>query len=176
MNMRDVKELGARLASAGKGKPQIRVDSAAIRELAALLEETGLAEIEIGEGDRRIRVARESLSSRLQPTIPIPMLSEPVDGPQSQRPPSPAKHQSDGHAVTSPMVGTVYTAPEPGKPPFVKKGDSVREGDTLLIVEAMKTMNPIAAPRSGFVQEICVQDGQPVEFGQTLIVLAPEQA
>jgi acetyl-CoA carboxylase biotin carboxyl carrier protein len=172
--MRDVKELGARIAGTGKGKPQIRVDATAIRELAALLEETGLGEIEIGQGDHRIRVARESLSSRVQPATPIPVLSEPVDAPQ--RATAPAKHQSDGHAVTSPMVGTVYTAPEPSKPPFVKKGDPVRAGDTLLIVEAMKTMNPIAAPQSGVVKEICVQDGQPVEFGQTLIVLAPEQA
>jgi acetyl-CoA carboxylase biotin carboxyl carrier protein len=73
------------------------------------------------------------------------------------------------------MVGTVYLAPEPGKPAFIKKGDSVRAGDTLMIVEAMKTMNPISAPQSGVVKEICVEDGQPVEFGQTLIVLALEQ-
>jgi acetyl-CoA carboxylase biotin carboxyl carrier protein len=175
MNMTDVKELGARLASAGKGKPQLRVDAAAIRELAALLEETGLAEIEIGQGDRRIRVARESQSSRIQTATPIPVLSEPVDAPQTQRQAAPAKRQSDGHPVTSPMVGTVYLAPEPGKPAFIKKGDSVRAGDTLMIVEAMKTMNPISAPQSGVVKEICVEDGQPVEFGQTLIVLAPEQ-
>ena len=70
------------------------------------------------------------------------------------------------------MVGTVYVAPEPGKPPFVKVGDTVHEGDTLLIVEAMKTMNPIIAPRSGIVKEICVEDAQPIEFGQTLLVLS----
>src|SRR6201999_1635022 len=75
-------------------------------------------------------------------------------------------------AVPSPMVGTVYVSPEPGKPPFVKVGDTVKEGDTLFIVEAMKTMNPIAAPRSGKITEICVHDAQPVEFGQTLLVIA----
>ena len=83
----------------------------------------------------------------------------------------PARRDPDG-AVTSPMVGTVYIAPEPGKPAFVKVGDAVREGDTLLIVEAMKTMNPIPAPRSGTVKEILVHDAQPVEFGQALLVLA----
>jgi acetyl-CoA carboxylase biotin carboxyl carrier protein len=75
-------------------------------------------------------------------------------------------------AVPSPMVGTVYVAPEPGKPPFVKVGDEVNEGDTLLIVEAMKTMNPITAPRGGKIHEICVTDAQPVEFGQTLLIIA----
>ncbi|HEX3672700.1 MAG TPA: acetyl-CoA carboxylase biotin carboxyl carrier protein subunit, partial [Rhizomicrobium sp.] len=75
-------------------------------------------------------------------------------------------------AVTSPMVGTVYVAPEPGKPPFVKVGDTVKEGDTLLIVEAMKTMNPILAPRAGKITEICIRDAQPVEFGQSLMILS----
>ena len=76
------------------------------------------------------------------------------------------------NAITAPMVGTVYVSPEPGKPPFVKVGDQVKEGDTLLIVEAMKTMNPITAPRSGKIHEICVSDADPVEFGQTLLIIA----
>ncbi|HEY6579189.1 MAG TPA: acetyl-CoA carboxylase biotin carboxyl carrier protein [Rhizomicrobium sp.] len=170
MNMKDVKQLGARLASAGKTRGQMQVEAGAIRELADLLHETGLAEIEIWQGDRRIRVARQNTFS--EAVAPVPAISERVLTPKQQTPAT-SKRDSDG-AVASPMVGTVYVAPEPGKPPFVKIGDSVREGDTLLIVEAMKTMNPIVAPRSGIVTEICVQDAQPVEFGQALIVLSSE--
>ncbi|MGH6876224.1 MAG: acetyl-CoA carboxylase biotin carboxyl carrier protein [Rhizomicrobium sp.] len=173
MNMKDVKELGARLASAGRTKDQMHVDAAAIRELTDLLHETGLAEIEIGQGDRRIRVVRQTASPEL---APVPVMSERVVTPKQQAPATaPPKRDSDG-AVASPMVGTVYVSPEPGKPPFVKIGDFVREGDTLLIVEAMKTMNPIFAPRAGVVTEICVRDAQPVEFGQALIVLSSEPA
>ncbi|HEY3637301.1 MAG TPA: acetyl-CoA carboxylase biotin carboxyl carrier protein [Rhizomicrobium sp.] len=166
MNM---KELGARIAGNAKDKEQNLVDAAAIRELAELLEETGLGEIEIEHGGRRIRVVRASQGAPFAAT-PVPVMSERVAVPDR---PEPAARKSDAEgAVPSPLVGTVYIAPEPGKPPFVKVGDTVREGDTLLIVEAMKTMNPILAPRSGTVKEVCVRDAQPVEFGQTLIVLS----
>jgi acetyl-CoA carboxylase biotin carboxyl carrier protein len=169
MNMKDVRQLGARIAGNAKDKGQFQVDASAIRELAELLDETGLGEIEIEHGGRRIRVSRGASGGHLTAT-PVPVLSERVSVPEraSDQP----VHKSDAEgAVTSPLVGTVYVAAEPGKPPYVKVGDTVREGDTLMIVEAMKTMNPIMAPRAGVVKEICVRDAQPVEFGQTLLVI-----
>ena len=133
------------------------IDADAVRELTALLKETGLTEIEIEHNGARIRVSRAaSAPAAAAPQAPAP--SAPASGPQPG-------------AVTSPMVGTVYTASEPGKPPLVKVGQQVKEGDTLFIVEAMKTMNAITSPRSGTVKEISVENGQPVEFGQTLLVL-----
>jgi acetyl-CoA carboxylase biotin carboxyl carrier protein len=173
MNMNDVKQLGSRLAGSAKDRGPIQVDASAIRELAVLLAETGLGEIEIEHNGRRVRVARAG--SAAQPlSTPVPVMSERVSVPERPAEPPARKTDADG-AVPSPLVGTVYVAAEPGKPPFVKIGDSVREGDTLLIVEAMKTMNPILAPRAGTVKEICVRDAQPVEYGQTLIVLASGQ-
>ncbi len=169
--MKDVRQLGARFAGNAKEKGQIQVDAPAIRELAEILDETGLGEIEIEQGGRRIRVARAGAPGQMTASAPVPVMSERVGIPE--RPPEQPVRKADAEgAVLSPLVGTVYVGPEPGKPPFVKVGDSVREGDTLMIVEAMKTMNPIAAPRSGIVKEICVSDAQPVEFGQTLIVLS----
>ncbi|HEY2445437.1 MAG TPA: acetyl-CoA carboxylase biotin carboxyl carrier protein [Rhizomicrobium sp.] len=171
MNMKDMKQLAARFAAGGKAKPQLAVDANAIRELAELLEETGLAEIEIEQGGSRIRVARPAAASPL-PHAAVPAIPEPVAAPRpAPLEVSPAERDSSG-VIFSPMVGTVYVAPEPGKPPFVQPGDQVREGATLLIVEAMKTMNPIVAPRAGVVKEICVTDAQPIEFGQALIVLS----
>jgi acetyl-CoA carboxylase biotin carboxyl carrier protein len=144
------------------------VDGALIRELADLLKETGLSEIEIGEGERRVRVARGAPTNH--DTSVEPAASSP-----SVTAPALASHPvADGHhpgAVTSPMVGTVYVAPEPGADPFVKLGDSVKEGQTLLIVEAMKVMNPIRAPRTGRVSQILISDGAPVEYGEALIIL-----
>jgi acetyl-CoA carboxylase biotin carboxyl carrier protein len=141
------------------------IDAEAIRALSDLLSETGLTEIEIEQNGARIRVARAGAMAAIaaQPVAVAPAASSvtqaaPSSGPQAG-------------AVTSPMVGTVYTAPEPGKPPFVKVGQEVKEGDTLFIVEAMKTMNPIPAPRGGTVKELCVENGSPVEFGQTLLIL-----
>ena len=158
--MKSMKSIGAMLT----GKAE--VDSDAIRKLSALLDETGLSEIEIEQNGARIRVARHlngngaAIETRVAPD-PVPASStEPV-----------AKGPAAG-AVTSPMVGTVYVAPEPGAQPFVKVGQTVKEGDTLLIVEAMKTMNPITAPHGGTVTEICVKDAEPVEFGQVLIIIA----
>jgi acetyl-CoA carboxylase biotin carboxyl carrier protein len=175
MNMKDVRQLGARLANTAKAKSQMNVDTAAIRELAELLDETGLGEIEIEQGGRRIRVARQGPSIQAAPTPPAPTISEPVISPPAAPPVASPRRDAEG-MITSPMVGTVYVAPEPGKPPFVSVGDTVREGDTLLIVEAMKTMNPIVAPRVGVVSEICVRDAEPVEFGQALIVLSSVRA
>jgi acetyl-CoA carboxylase biotin carboxyl carrier protein len=167
MSMKDVKSIGARIAAGGKGKSLPAIDATAIRELAELLAETGLTEIEIEQGGARLRVARQREGTVAASTSAAPVA---LPGAPAREPPA-AKGPPVG-AVTSPMVGTVYVAPEPGKPPFVKVGDQVQEGDTLLIVEAMKTMNPILSPRSGTVTEVLVHDAEPVEFGQPLLVIS----
>jgi acetyl-CoA carboxylase biotin carboxyl carrier protein len=171
MSMKGVKSIGERIATGGKSRATPTIDSAAIRELADLLAETGLTEIEIEQGGLRLRVARQvggtivAASPGAAPVAVMPSAAAAADKPAAPKGPQPG-------AVPSPMVGTVYVAPEPGKPPFVKVGDKVSEGDTLLIVEAMKTMNPILAPRSGTVTEIAIHDAEPVEFGQTLLVIS----
>jgi acetyl-CoA carboxylase biotin carboxyl carrier protein len=151
-------------------KGKVAIDRELIHELAGLLEETGLDEIEIEQNGTRVRVARHapvvhvasgadaSAAAPAAPT-PIPMPAAPAD---------PAKHPG---AVTSPMVGTAYRAAEPGARPFVDVGSPVKSGDTLLIVEAMKTMNQIPAPRAGTVTQILFEDGQPVEYGQPLMIV-----
>ena len=165
--MTTMKNIGARLANGNRAKGQPDIDADAIRELAELLGETGLTEIEIERNGARIRVSRQATAAVAAPVTaaPAPVAAAPAaEAPVAHKGPHPG-------AVPSPMVGTVYVSPEPGKPPFVKVGDQVKEGDTLLIVEAMKTMNPITAPRSGKIHEICVTDGHPVEFGQTLLII-----
>ena len=174
MNIRDVRQLGARIANGPKSKASLTVDAAAIRELAELLTETGLTEIEIEYQGQRLRVAKQLHAGA--PTSAqsfVPVISEKVatDSAAAQAQSRPAAAVS-GTPVASPMVCTVYVSPSPGAAPFVKVGDTVKEGDTLFIVEAMKTMNPIAAPRAGTVKEICVKDAEPVEFGQTLVILS----
>jgi acetyl-CoA carboxylase biotin carboxyl carrier protein len=140
-----------------------------VRELAELLSETNLTEIEVEQNGQRVRVSRQ-MSAVMTQAMPMAAAPAASAAPTAETPQKAAGPQAG--AVTSPMVGTVYLAPEPGKPPFVKVGDTVKEGDTLLIVEAMKTMNPILAPRSGTVREICISDAEPVEFGQPLLVIA----
>lgn len=170
MNMKDVKSIGARIPL-GKGKSMPSIDSSVIRELANLLTETGLTEIEVEQGGSRLRVARQLVSSYV--TGAPAAVAAPTPAAAAAAPAEPAKPKGPpAGAVPSPMVGTVYIAPEPGKPAFVKVGDKVNEGDTLLIVEAMKTMNPIQSPRAGTITEICVANGEPVEFGQTLVVIS----
>ena len=166
MNMKDVKSIGARIAAGQKPKAQAGVDASAIRELADLLTETGLTEIEIEQGGARIRVARQS-NSVVTHAAAGPVLAAQAAPAAAEAPKGPPPG-----AVTSPMVGTVYVASQPGAAPFVKAGQAVKEGDTLLIVEAMKTMNPILAPRGGTISEICIHDAQPVEFGQALLVIS----
>jgi len=139
------------------------VDADAIRELSALLNETGLTEIEIEHNGARIRVSRTAVNAAAAVAASAPGAAAPVAAPTASGPVA--------GAVPSPMVGTVYLAAEPGKPAFIAVGKPVKEGETLFIVEAMKTMNPIIAPRSGTVTEICVSDKDPVEFGQTLCVI-----
>ena len=140
-------------------------DEALIRRLAALLEETGLSEIEYEAEGRRIRVGRGAGTAFGAATAPSP-----VPAPQAAPAPEGEEALPPG-AVTSPMVGTVYAAAEPGAAPLIKVGDSVKEGQTLLIIEAMKVMNPLASPRAGTVTRILVADGQPVEFGELLLVI-----
>lgn len=170
MSMKDdVKQIGARIGGAPKKGPAA-FDAGAIRELAELLTETGLTEIEIEQAGQRLRVVRQP--APVHSVAPVVASAPAAASSPGSAEAGPAKR--DGQApgtVTSPMVGTVYVAPEPGKPAFVKVGDKVKEGDTLLIVEAMKTMNPILAPRAGTVSEICIRDAEPVEFGQALIVV-----
>ncbi|MET4806502.1 acetyl-CoA carboxylase biotin carboxyl carrier protein [Limibacillus sp. MBR-115] len=134
-----------------------------IRRLAGLLEETGLTELEYEADGQRIRVSRGSSVSQVSVA--------PAAAAPSVAPAPSAGDAIPAGAITAPMVGTVYTAPSPGTPDFVSVGDKVREGQTVLIIEAMKVMNQIAAPRGGTVTQILIDDGQPVEFGEPLIVI-----
>ncbi len=140
------------------------VDHDLIRELTKLLEETGLTEIEIEQDGQRVRVARNAAAP--QPAAPR-AVAVPVPQPVAA-PLDPSKHPG---VVISPMVGTAYAAPEPGAKPFIEIGAQVKAGDTLLVVEAMKTMNQIQAPRAGTVIQILFEDGQPVEFGEPLVII-----
>ncbi|MCE9507739.1 MAG: acetyl-CoA carboxylase biotin carboxyl carrier protein [Alphaproteobacteria bacterium] len=144
----------------------MKIDHDAIRNLANLLTETDLTEIEIAEGDKRIRVTR---------TISVQAITAPAQMPavSAANAPKIAALSPENHpgAVKSPMVGTVYLQSEPGAPRFVTKGAVVKAGDTLVIIEAMKVMNPIKAEKGGTVTEILVEDSQPVEFGQALVII-----
>lgn len=150
----------------------MKIDEKAIRQLAGLLDETGLTEIEVAEGEQMIRVnkGRAIISGggvqNLTPMVSDPAMPQPAN---TQAPPATVSDHPG--AVCSPMVGTVYLQPEPNAPSFVKKGDSVAEGDTLLIIEAMKVMNPIKAPKSGIVTQILAENGTPIEFGEVLMVI-----
>jgi acetyl-CoA carboxylase biotin carboxyl carrier protein len=147
-------------------RSDLPIDSDLVRSLAALLDETGLTEIEYSVGDRRIRVARTAAA--LAPTVAVaaPAPAEAPTAPASAV--APVDHPG---AVKAPMVGTAYIAPQPDQPPFVKLGDRVEEGRVLLIIEAMKVMNQIRAPKGGRVAEILIADGTPVEYGQVLMVI-----
>ncbi len=136
-----------------------------VRRMAALLEETGLGEIEYETKDLKIRIAR--------PAVHMTAMAAPSPVQMTAAAPAtaPAATVETGEAVPSPMVGTAYLAAEPGSAPFVQPGSKVAKGATLLIVEAMKVMNPIIAPRAGTVKAVLVDNGQPVEYGQTLVVL-----
>lgn len=161
---------------AGGRKSGMSVDTKLVRELAEMLGETGLTEIEVEDGDRKVRVSRGGgvAAAALAPAAPI-AAPAPAAAPAAAAP-APAEDSAGGEdqagAIKSPMVGTVYLAPEPGAADFVKVGDSVSEGQTLVIVEAMKVMNPISAEKAGTVKAILVENAQPVEFDQPLIVVA----
>jgi acetyl-CoA carboxylase biotin carboxyl carrier protein len=147
------------------------IDQALIRDLANILNETDLTEIEIEQNDLRIRVSRAGTPQYVQATAPAPA---PVAAPVAAAPVASVEAPSvrdPKNVVSAPMVGTCYLCPAPGTPPFVGVGSMVKEGQTLLIIEAMKTMNQIPAPRAGKIVEVIAEDGQPVEYGQPLFVI-----
>ena len=141
--------------------PPFDIDPKAIRKLAELMTETDLSEIEIAEGDRRVRVSRAAMAA----PAPVHVAAAPVPIAAAV---APASHPG---AVISPMVGTAYLQAEPGAPAFVSVGSPVRVGDTLLIIEAMKVMNPIKASKGGTVTQILISDGQPVEYGEPMMII-----
>ncbi|HEY6047512.1 MAG TPA: acetyl-CoA carboxylase biotin carboxyl carrier protein [Sphingomicrobium sp.] len=156
----------------------MRIDPALVHELAQLLTDNELTEIEVADGDRRIKVKREPAAilgaAPAAPALPPPAAAAPaLSGPPAhgKQDLGAAEGEVAGTTVKSPMVGTAYLSPEPSAKPFIEVGDAVKAGDTLLIVEAMKVMNPITAPEGGVVKKIMVTDGQPVEFDQPLIVI-----
>lgn len=157
----------------GKRASGMNIDTALVRELAELLNETGLTEIEVEDDDRKIRVSRGAVAA----AAPVYAAAPAAAPAPTAAAPAPVEAAAPAgpdmtNAVKSPMVGTCYLAAEPGAANFVTVGKDVKEGDTLLIVEAMKVMNPITAPRSGTVTAILVENAQPVEFDQPLVVIS----
>ena len=155
----------------GAKNGDMRIDRALVRELAKLLTETELTEIEVADADRRIKVVRG-----IEPVAgAAPAAAAPPSAPQAAAAAQPAAEamaeEVAGTTLKSPMVGTAFLSPQPGAKPFVEVGDAVKAGDTLLIIEAMKVMNPITAPESGVIKKLMVGDGQPVEFDQPLAVI-----
>jgi acetyl-CoA carboxylase biotin carboxyl carrier protein len=149
---------------------KFEMDTDFIRKLAAILEETNLGEIELADGERKIRVARATAAApaaaptAVAPAGAAPVAMVPVTG-------ATGDHSKHPGAVKSPMVGTAYLSPEPGKAVFVHVGDKVTAGQTLLIIEAMKTFNPIKAPKAGTVSQILIENARPVEFGEVLMIV-----
>lgn len=147
---------------------KFELDTEFVRKLAQLLHETHLGEIELADGDKRIRVARQAVTVAAPAAVPVAAAAAaaPTAAPAAEA--DLGKHPG---AVKSPMVGTAYLAPEPGKPNFVAVGDKVTAGQTLLIIEAMKTFNPIKAPKAGTIMQILVDNARPVEFGEPLMIV-----
>ena len=143
----------------------MKIDKKIIKELSDYLKEFNLTEIEITEKDTKIKVSKNNISISNQSQIPTP--SSEV----SSKTTATTQNIKSGIEITSPIIGTAYHAPEPGAKKFVELGKKIKKGDTIMIVEAMKTMNHVPSTADGVVKEICVEDGQPVEFGQTIIVL-----
>ena len=149
------------------------VDAALVRELAEMLAETGLTEIEVEDGDRKIRVSRGGgVTAPMAMAAPAPVAAAPAATAPAPSPEAAAPAADMSNAVRSPMVGTAYLSSEPGSPPLVTVGDSVKKGQTLLIVEAMKVMNPITAPADGTVKELLIGNAEPVEYDQPLVIVA----
>ena len=142
----------------------MKIDKKIIKELSDYLKEFNLTEIEITEKDTKIKVSKNNVSISNQPQV----ISS---SPETNSVPSPIQNIKLGTEITSPIIGTAYHAPEPGAKKFVEVGKKIKKGDTIMIVEAMKTMNHVPSTADGVVKEICVEDGQPVEFGQTIIIL-----
>jgi acetyl-CoA carboxylase biotin carboxyl carrier protein len=149
----------------------MNIDSKLVRELAELLAETGLSEIEVEDGDRKIKVARQLMAAPAAVQVAAPALAPALPLPATAAP-EPAAVAVDANALKSPMVGTAYLTPEPGADPFIAVGKQVKAGDTLLIIEAMKVMNPITADKAGTIKAILVENAQPVEYDQPLVVIA----
>lgn len=160
-------------------EPSEVIDAALVRQLADILNDTSLTEIEVERGELRIRVAREITAAPVMHYAAAPAAAQaapaPVSAQTAASAPAPVETApaaaKSGEQVNSPMVGTVYLQPSPEADPFVQPGEKVKKGQTLLIIEAMKTMNPITAPRDGVVAEVLVGDAQPVEFGEPLVLL-----
>ncbi len=148
----------------------MNIDSALVRELAELLAATGLTEIEVEDGDRKIRVGRQA-APVVASVVPQALAAAPVAAAATSAPVEAPVVAAPVDAVKSPMVGTAYLSAEPGSAPFVSVGKAVQAGDVLLIVEAMKVMNQITAPKTGTVQALLVENGQPVEYDQPLVVI-----
>lgn len=158
--------------SAGGSAPRsgaMNIDAKLVRQLADMLAETGLTEIEVEDGDRKIRVSRGTVAAA---AAPAPLaVAAPAAAPAAPAAPAAEPAVDLANAVKCPMVGTAYLLPEPGAAPFVSVGDTVKTGQTLLIIEAMKVMNPITAPRDGTIKQIMIENGQPVEYDQPLVVI-----
>ena len=153
---------------------KFEMDTDFIRKLAAILEETSLGEIEMADGERSIRVARAAVAAPAQFTMAAPMVASagaPLAGSAGAATPASGDLGKHPGAVKSPMVGTAYLSPEPGKPVFVQVGDKVIAGQTLLIIEAMKTFNPIKAPKAGVVTQVLIENARPVEFAEVLMII-----
>ena len=143
----------------------MKINKKIIQELSEYLKEFNLTEIEITEKDTKIKVSKNNISISNQPQVISPSLTS------TNSAPTQAQNIKSGTEITSPIIGTAYHAPEPGAKKFVEIGKKIKKGDTIMIVEAMKTMNHVPSTADGIVKEICVEDGQPVEFGQTIIIL-----
>ncbi len=157
----------------GDESAKMAIDSALVRELAELLSDTGLTEIEVEDGTRKIRVARTITAAPVATYAPAPVAAPaPAAAPAAAAAAEAPAAETHANALRSPMVGTAYLTPEPGAAPFISVGSTVKAGDTLLIVEAMKVMNPITAPTGGKITAILVENAQPVEFDQPLVVIA----
>lgn len=154
----------------------MQVDTDLVRQLATVLEETKLTEIEVQDGERRIRLVRQVTMTAAPTMVAAPAAAAAVSLPPQPStagttPSAPSELKNHPGAVKSPMVGTVYLTPEPGAPAFITEGAQVNAGDTLVIIEAMKVMNPITAPKAGKVVKICVQNEQPVEYDTSLVII-----
>lgn len=150
----------------------MQVDTALVRELAELLDATKLTEIEVSDGDRKIRVARKAATVQGYAPAPAAAAAPPASAPAAAAPIAAVEDwKAHPGLVRSPIVGTAYLTPDPTSPPFVAVGKAVKEGDTLLIVEAMKVMNPIVAPRAGTVVRVCIVNEQPVEYDEPLVII-----
>ena len=143
----------------------MKIDKKIIKELSDYLKEFNLTEIEITEKDTKIKVSKNNVSISNQPQVISPSSPSKISAPNQ------TQNIKSGTEITSPIIGTAYHAPEPGAKKFVEIGKKIKKGDTIMIVEAMKTMNHVPSTADGVVKEICVEDGQPVEFGQTIIIL-----